>query len=370
MVIISLVTIGIPREIKAHEYRVSVTPDGVAALKAGGHEVLVENSAGEGSGFEDALYRDAGAEVVGRDEVYCRSDLIVKVKEPLEEEYGLLREGQTLFTFLHLAPNPGLTDLLLRKNIAAFAYETLEDRGGLPLLTPMSEIAGRMSPLVAAYFLQRPMGGSGVLPAGAAGVPPARALVIGAGVVGTNAARVALGLGMRVTVVNRGLERLRELDGLLGGRIDTMSASEESISACLGEADVVVGAVLVKGARAPRCVTRGMLGLMKKGSVVVDVSIDQGGCFETSRPTTHDDPVYEVDGIIHYAVANMPGAFPRTSTLALSNATLPYIVKLASLGAEKAARQDPALRSALNTLRGKITHRGLAESLGRAPEEP
>ena len=359
--------IGVPKEVKTREYRVAATPSGAAELTKDGHRVLIEKSAGEGSGFSDEEYLRVRAEITDKTALFELSDLIVKVKEPLPEEFGLFRKGQALFTYLHLAPNPALIDALIKGGIAALGYETLEEKGSLPLLAPMSEIAGRMSPLVAAYFLQKPHGGSGVLPTGAAGVPPAEMLIIGGGNVGTNAARIALGLGMRVTVLNRGIERLRELDEMFmgfGGAITTLPAIEQNIRNCLRDADIVVGAVLITGEKTPRCVTREMLSLMKKGSVIVDVSIDQGGCVETSRPTTHDNPVYEVDGIIHYCVANMPGAYPRTSTLALTNRTLPYIRKLAGLGMEKAISEDSALRSSLNIYNGMVVHAGLSASTG------
>jgi alanine dehydrogenase len=360
--------IGIPKEVKTHEYRVAATPGGVLELKGEGHTVLVEESAGMGSGFPDSEYIEAGAEITDRARLFGESELIVKVKEPLPEEYGLFREGQALFTFLHLAPNPELTGVLLEKKILALGYETLEDRGRLPLLTPMSEIAGRMSPLAAAYFLQKPRGGSGILPSGCAGVPPASILIIGACTVGTNAARISLALGMRVTVINKGIDKLRYLDEVFDGRIDTLPSTEHNIRERLRGADIVVGAVLLRGEKAPRCVTREMISTMKKGSVVVDVSIDQGGCVETSRPTTHEDPVYEVDGIIHYAVTNMPGAYPRTSTMALTNRTLPYLRRLAAMGCERAIREDPVLKSAVNTHEGRVVHKGLALSMGVEPE--
>jgi alanine dehydrogenase len=361
--------IGVPREIKAHEYRVAVTPSGAMQLVRDGHRVLVEESAGSGSGFQDTEYKDAGAEPIDRARLFKEAGLIVKVKEPLAGEHDMLREGQALFTFLHLAPNPELTELLLKKKITALGYETLEEGGGLPLLAPMSEIAGRMSPLIASFYLQRAEGGEGVLPTGATGVPPANILIIGAGVVGTNAARVAHALGMRVTVVNRGMERLRHIDEMFMGEVDTLPSTEYDIREALKKSDAVVGAVLVSGERAPVLITREMLKTMKKGSVIADVAIDQGGCVETSRPTTHDSPVYVEEGVIHYAVANMPGAYPRTSTLALTNSTLPYIRKLASLGPERAVREDAPLRTALNTYGGRVAHAGLASSTGREAAE-
>ncbi len=357
--------VGIPKETKTHEYRVALTPAGAGELAALGHRVLIENSAGAGSGFTDEQYKSSGAHITDRKTLFKQAELIVKVKEPLSEEYDLLEEGHVLFTFLHLAPNKELTDVLLEKNITALGYETLEEGGALPLLTPMSEIAGRMSPVVAGYHLQKPLGGEGVLPTGAAGVPPAEAVIIGAGVVGSNATRVAHALGMKVTVINRGMEGLRHIDELYEGQVATLPSSEQNISDTVLRADVVIGAVLVKGERAPLCVTRELIANMKRGSVVVDVSIDQGGCFETSRPTTHDDPVYEVEGVIHYCVANMPGAYPRTSTLALTNSTLPYIKKLADGDILSMLKEDPALRSSVNTYRGSIVHEGLAASLGQ-----
>ncbi|WP_298270450.1 alanine dehydrogenase [Geobacter sp.] len=355
--------IGVPREIKVHEYRVGMTPAGVGELVRAGHGVLVEPGAGEGSGFSDGDYRQAGGELRDRSDLFGRAELVVKVKEPLPEEYGLLREGQALFTYLHLAPNRPLTDLLLERGVTGLAYETLDKEGALPLLAPMSEVAGRMAPLVGAFYLQRIHGGTGVLPGGVPGVSPARALILGAGVVGSGAARVALGLGMETTVMNRGVERLQRLDEIHGGRARTLVLNRELLAEELRRADLVVGALLVPGGRTPLLIDRELLGTMKRGAVLVDVSIDQGGCAETSRPTTHDDPVYEVDGVIHYTVANMPGAFPRTSTLALTNATLPYVKVLAG-GVEGALRADPVLAGALNTWRGAIVHPALAEALG------
>lgn len=331
-----------------------------------GHGLLVETGAGEGSGFGDDAYRREGAEICGREALFARSELIVKVKEPLPAEFDLLREGQVLFTYLHLAPNPALTELLLDRNVTAIGYETLEKAGTLPLLSPMSEIAGRMSPLMGAFYLQRIHGGTGVLACGATGVEPARALILGAGTVGGGACRIAVGLGMETTVLNRGTDRLRQLEELFPGRVKTGVLSEETLREELREADLIVGAVLVPGGRTPVLISRGMLGTMKRGAVLVDVSIDQGGCAATSRPTTHDDPVYAVDGIIHYTVANMPGAYPRTSTLALTYATLPYVRILAGLGIEEALRSNRELAGALNTYRGSIAHRTLAEAMGKA----
>jgi len=353
--------IGIPKEIKTHEYRVGMTPSGVAELKNDAHTILVESGAGEGSGFTDNEYLDADADIVDRETIFERSELIVKVKEPLPSEYHLMKEGVAIFTYLHLAPNRELTQLLLRKKITGLAYETLQKNGMLPLLVPMSAIAGRMAPLVGSYYLQRPHGGSGVLPTGIAGSKPAKAVILGAGVVGFNAARVCAGLEMETIVINRGIERLERLGELFMGRIKTLPLTPQHIKEEIRDADIIVGAILVPGARTPILITTGMLATMKKGAVIVDVSIDQGGCTETSRPTTHTDPVYTVDGIVHYMVANMPGAYPRTSTLALTDATLPYIKALAARGIEGALTQDTAIRSALNTWGGEIVHERLAQ---------
>ena len=355
--------IGVPKEIKKEEYRVSITPFGAGELKREGHTVLVETGAGEGSGFSDGEYTQAGSGLADRDSLFRRAELIVKVKEPLPSEFELIKEEQALFTFLHLAPNRPLAELLLSRKVAAFAYETLQKDGGLPLLAPMSEVAGRMAPLVGAYYLQKIHGGSGVLPMGAWGVKPARALILGAGVVGTNAARISLGLGMDTVVMDRDDGRLRKIDEMFMGRAKTLPLEAYTVSEEIRQSDIVIGAVLIPGGKAPVLVTRGMLKDMKKGSVIIDIAIDQGGCFETTKPTTHDNPVYEVDGIVHYSVANMPGAYPRTSTLALTNATFPYIRALAGMGIERAA-EDPVLRSALNTYKGKITNQALAQSLG------
>ncbi len=354
--------IGVPKEIKKEEYRVGIVPSGVKELKSSGHTVLVEKDAGAGSGFRDDEYLDADADVVERSVLFQKSDLIVKVKEPLPEEYGLLRTGQAIFTYLHLAPNRSLTEFLLEKEIAAIGYETLEKEGGLPLLSPMSEVAGRMAPLMGVYYLQMIHGGTGVLATGVAGVRPAKALILGAGVVGGNAARVCIGLGMDTVVISKGTDRLQRLDELFMGRLHTLPVTAHDVAEEIRDADIVIGAVLVPGGRTPVLITRDMLRSMKKGAVIVDVSVDQGGCTETSRPTTHDNPVYTVDGIIHYTVANMPGAFPRTSTIALTNATLPYIKTIANLGVEKAVGEDPSIKSALNTYRGGIVHKSVAEA--------
>lgn len=354
--------IGIPKETRKEEYRVAITPSGVRELKKSGHTILIETNAGTGSDFSDDEYLQADADVIDRKTLFEQAELIVKVKEPLLSEYDLLRDGQALFTYLHLAPNRELTETLLKKKIAAFAYETLEKDHTLPLLIPMSEIAGRMAPLMGAYFLQKFRGGTGVLPTGIAGVRPAKAVILGAGVVGTNAARIASGIGMDVVVLNRGIERLQKIDELFMGRVRTLSLTSANIQKEIEDADIIIGAVLVPGGKTPVLITREMLKTMKKGAVIIDVAIDQGGCAETSRPSTHDNPVYEVDGILHYSVANMPGAYPRTSTLALTNATLPYIKMIADMGIEKGS-SDPLLQTALNTYDGKIVHPALAAAM-------
>lgn len=356
--------IGIPREIKTEEFRVGITPFGVQELTREGHAVLIETGAGAGSGFSDGEYEKAGAGIVDKEQLFDRAELIVKVKEPLPSEYGLLAEERALFTYLHLAPNRELTEVLLRKKVTGIAYETLTRGGLLPLLAPMSEIAGRMAPLMGTYYLQKFKGGSGILSTGASGVKPGRIVILGAGVVGTNAARVAAGLGMETVIMNISAERLQRIDEMFLGKVKTLPLTHHTISEEILDADIVVGAVLVPGGRTPVLITREMLGTMKKGSVIVDVSVDQGGCVETAKPTTHDDPVYEVDGVVHYCVANMPGAYPRTATLALTNATLPYVKLLAGKGIRNAVQEDPVITSALNTYHGKIVNRALAESIG------
>jgi alanine dehydrogenase len=362
--------IGVPREIKREEHRVGITPSGVREVKKDGHVILVESGAGTGSGVTDDEYLRAGADIVERAALFEAADLIVKVKEPLQPEYGLFRDRQALFTFLHLAANRELAGLLLEKNITALGYETLEKGGMLPLLSPMSEIAGRMAPIMGAYYLQRVHGGTGFLPTGAVGVKPAKAVILGAGVVGTNAARVCEGLGMDTTVINRGTERLQKIDEMFMGRVKTLPLTSSSISGEIANADIVICAMLVPGGKTPVVISKAMLRTMRRGAVIVDVSVDQGGCAATSRPTTHDDPVYDVDGIIHYTVANMPGAYPGTSTLALTNATLPYIRTLANKGIEEAIRKDSVIRSALNTYNGTVTNISLADSLGLKFLEP
>lgn len=356
--------IGVPKEVKKGEFRVGMTPFGIEELKTDGHKILVETGAGEGTGFSDDGYRDVGAEIVKRDVLFGEADVIVKVKEPIPAEYDLLAESRTIFTFLHLAANRELIEVLLRKKITGLGYETLQKDGNLPLLAPMSEIAGRMAPIMGAYYLQKVHGGSGILPTGVLGVEPAKAVVIGAGVVGTNAARDCIGLGMDTVVMDIRMERLQKIDEMFMGRVKTLPVTMHNIKEEIRDADIVIGAVLIPGGRTPLLIKKGMLRTMKKGSVIIDVSVDQGGCFETSRPTTHDDPVYEVDGIIHYTVGNMPGAYPKTSTTALTNVTFPYVKLLCDKGVEKAIRQDKALKSALNTYKGKIVHQALADSIG------
>jgi alanine dehydrogenase len=358
--------IGVPREIKREEYRVAVTPAGVAELKQSGHTVLIEPLAGAGSGFSDDDYLAVDADIVDKETLFKKSELIVKVKEPLPDEYAYFREGQAVFTYLHLAPNYGLTDFMLRKKITGLAYETLEKNGSLPLLAPMSEIAGRMAPLVAAFYLQRVHRGTGVLASGATTVRPAKTVVLGAGVVGFNAGRISAGIGMETVVLNIEAEKLRRIDELFQGRIKTLPLTSYNIRQEIQDADIVIGAVLVPGGRTPVLIPREVLKIMRPGAVIVDVSVDQGGCAETTRPTTHDDPVYEVNGIIHYAVANMPGAYPRTSTLALTNATLPYIKTLADKGIEEAVLKTVPMKSSLNTHKGEVTNKAVADALGIA----
>jgi alanine dehydrogenase len=357
--------VGVPREIKIHEYRVGLTPGAVREYVAAGHSVVVETNAGAGIGASDEVYRKAGAVIAdGAAEVFATADMIVKVKEPQAREWSQLREGQILFTYLHLAPDPEQARGLMASGCTAIAYETVTDaKGGLPLLAPMSEVAGRLSIEAAGSALKRSAGGRGVLLGGVPGVVPARVVVIGGGVVGTHAARMAVGLGAEVTVLDRSIPRLRELDELFAGRIRTRFPTTEAIEQEVFAADVVIGAVLVPGASAPKLVTRNMLKSMQRGAVLVDVAIDQGGCFETSHATTHADPTFEVDGIIHYCVANMPGAVPVTSSQALNNATLPFGLALASKGFA-AVTQNPHLRAGLNVHRGRIANKAVAESLG------
>lgn len=359
--------IGVPKEIKNNENRVALTPAGVHALANAGHTVLVEKSAGVGSRIADSEYAAAGASILDlAADVYDRADLIVKVKEPLESEYALLKEGQTLFTYLHLAPNPSLTMALLARKITGIAYETVQlANGSLPLLAPMSEVAGRMSIQIGAFMLQRYNGGSGILLGGVPGVMPADVLIIGGGVVGMNAAKIAVGMGARVTIMDINKNRLAYIDDVFNGRVATLIYNEYNVSEMVRNTDLLVGAVLVTGARAPKTVTEAMVKTMRPGSVIVDVAIDQGGSIETiDRVTTHDHPSYEKYGVIHYSVANMPGAVPRTSTYALTGVTLPYLLQIANLGPEKAMLKDPALRLGLNTYDGHLTCQAVAEAMG------
>ncbi|WP_210394548.1 alanine dehydrogenase [Motiliproteus sediminis] len=358
--------IGVPKEIKNHEYRIGMTPAGVRELVAHGHSVMVETNGGAAIGLSDEAYRTAGAEIVlTADEIFERADMIVKVKEPQPQECRMLRDGQILFTYLHLAPDPTQTELLVNSNAVAIAYETVTDaRGGLPLLAPMSEVAGRMSIQAGAHALEKAQGGNGTLLGGVPGVAPAKVVVIGGGVVGTNAARMALGLGADVTILDRSLDRLKELDNLYGPALKTLYSTTDALEKCVLEADLIVGAVLIPGAAAPKLVTRDMLKQMKDGAVLVDVAIDQGGCFETSRATTHQEPTYEIDGVVHYCVANMPGGVARTSTFALTNATLPYVLQLADKGYQQALKDNPHLRNGLNVHRGKVTYQAVAQDLG------
>lgn len=359
--------IGVPKEIKNNENRVALTPAGVHSLNKAGHKVFVQASAGVGSGISDGEFVAAGATILATaQEVFQQADLIVKVKEPLEAEYALMKEGQALYTYLHLAPNPGLTQALIKKKIKGVAYETVQlPDGSLPLLAPMSEVAGRMSVQIGAYMLQKYSGGQGILLGGVPGVPPANVLIIGGGVVGTNAAKMAVGLGARVTVMDINKHRLSVLDDIFGGRIATMIYNEFNVAQVVRDADLLIGAVLVTGARAPKTVSEAMVKTMKAGSVIVDVAIDQGGSIETvDRVTTHDNPCYVQHGVVHYSVANMPGAVPRTSTFALEGATLPFLMQLANKGVEQALLENPALMKGLNTYCGKVTCRSVAESLG------
>jgi len=364
--------IGVPREIKVHEYRVGLTPESARTLVARAHRVIVEKDAGAGIDASDAAYRSAGAEIASTSrEIFARAELIVKVKEPLAQERALLRPGQALFTYLHLAPDPQQVRDLVASGAIAIAYETVtSSTGGLPLLAPMSEVAGRMAVQVAAHYLERPSGGRGILISGASGTPPTRILILGAGAVGSNAARIALAMGGDVVVLNRSTEPLRRLESELGARLRTSSATPEDIDREVRQADAVIGAALVPGGLAPKLLARAALAAMKQGAVLVDVSIDQGGCFETSRPTTHADPVYVIDGILHYCVANMPGAVPRTSTYALNRATLPFVQELAERGVIQALRENQHLREGLNVFRGAVTRREVAEAFGCDWTEP
>ena len=358
--------IGIPKEIKNNENRVSLTPAGASELKAHGHTVYVQHNAGLNSGFPDEAYVAAGATILPTiEDVYATAEMIIKVKEPIKQEYQLVRKGQLIFTYFHFACDRELTEAMLASGATCLAYETVVDRnGGLPLLIPMSEVAGRMAAQEGARFLEKPQGGCGKLMGGVPGVKPAKVLVLGGGIVGTNAALIAAGLGADVTLCDISLPRLRYLSDTMPKNVKTLYSSRYNIEQELPTTDLVVGAVLIPGAKAPHLVTRDMLKLMRRGSVLVDVAIDQGGCFETSHPTTHAEPIYEIDGVVHYCVANIPGAVPCTSTLALTNATLPYAIKLADLGWEAACRADAGLAKGLNVVDGKVTFPGVAEAFG------
>lgn len=356
--------IGVPKEIKANENRVALIPVGVEQLRANGHEVMVEKDAGQGSGFKDEDYRRAGAKIVSHPaEIFESADMIVKVKEPLPSEYPLLRKGQIVFTYFHFAASRELTEAVMQSHCVAIAYETVElpDRS-LPLLIPMSEVAGRLSIQEGARCLEKLYGGIGILLGGVPGVEPANVVIIGGGIVGTNAAKIAAGLGARVTILDVSLDRMRYLDDVMPKNVTTVMSNPANIRKAISQADLVVGAVLIPGAKAPRLVTRDMLKLMKRGSVIVDVAVDQGGCVETIRATTHENPTYEVDGVVHYGVANMPGAVPMTSTFALTNATLPYALKIADLGFPACIKASPALAKGVNIVHGKITYKGVAET--------
>ena len=360
------VIVGILKEIKSEENRVSMTPSGVEVMIANGHTLLVEKNAGIGSGFSNEMYIAAGAEIVSTPaDVFGRSDMVMHVKEPQPSEYAMVKKDQIVFTYLHFAADESLTREFLKTNSIAIAYETIEDKhGGIPLLTPMSEVAGRMSIQEAAKYLERVHGGRGILLGGVTGVPPATVVVIGGGVVGTNAAQMACGLGAKVYLLDMNLDRLRYPSEVMPKNCFPMMSSPATVRQLVQEADVVVGAVLIPGAKAPKLITREMLSTMKPGAVIVDVAIDQGGCFETSKPTTHGDPIYEVDGIIHYCVANMPGAVPITSTIALTNATLPYAVSIANKGWKQACREDEGIKLGLNMANGKITYKGVSDAFG------
>jgi alanine dehydrogenase len=358
--------IGVPKEVKDHESRVGIVPAGVKALVDAGHQVMVQTGAGNLSSMPDSEYQHAGAEIVGTAaEVWGSAEMVVKVKEPIESEFGFLRDGLLLFTYLHLAPAPRLTEQLLKNNVTGIAYETIRDQHNrLPLLTPMSEVAGRMSVQVGAAYLEKERGGRGVLLSGVPGVPPAQVCIIGGGTVGTNAAKIALGMGALVVLIDLNLDRLRELDDIFNGRVYTVSSNSYNIAKAVKHADLVIGGVLIPGAAAPKLVSKAMVKDMKSGAVIVDVAIDQGGCIETARPTTHSDPAYVVDGVVHYCVTNMPAAVPHTSTLALTNSTFPYVMKLAQHGLA-AVKCDQGFREGVNTYRGSVTCTGVAGSQGK-----
>jgi alanine dehydrogenase len=359
--------IGVPKEVKDHESRVGVTPAGAKALVDAGHKVLIEHDAGALSSFPDHEYQAVGAEIVADAAgVWNPANMVVKVKEPIEKEYPYFRPGLVLFTYLHLAPLRELTNALIAKKVTGIAYETVRDKvGALPLLTPMSEVAGRLSVQVGAAYLEKEHGGRGVLLGGVPGVPPGNVCIIGGGIVGTNAAKIALGMGARVTLVDLNLNRLRELDDIFSGSLHTLYSNSYNVERAVSEADLVIGGVLIPGAVAPKIVTKAMVAKMKKGAVIVDVAIDQGGCIETARPTTHSDPSYVVDGVVHYCVTNMPAAVPNTSTLALTNATFPYVMKLAKLGANVAMRENAGIAEGVNTFNGFLTYKAVASAQNR-----
>jgi alanine dehydrogenase len=362
----AMMIVGIPKEVKDNEFRVALPPGGARELVAHGHRVLVERGAGVGSGFADAEYEAIGACVIdSAAEVWGSAELIIKVKEPVPSEYGCLHSDLILFTYLHLAASEALTRAMRDSGVTGIAYETVEDaQGRLPLLQPMSEVAGRMATQVAAHLLQRPEGGRGILMGGVPGTRPAQVVILGAGTVGENAAQIALGMGAQVTLIDLNIDRLRLMDATLSGRLTTLYSNEANIAEAISTADALIGAVLIPGARAPRLVTRAMLSLMPRGSVIVDVAVDQGGCIETTHATTHSDPTYVVDGVLHYGVANMPGAVPRTSSFALSNATLRHVLRLADLGVDRAFAADPGLAKGLNVRAGNITYGAVAEAFG------
>jgi alanine dehydrogenase len=356
--------IGVPKEIKNNENRVAVTPAGVAELKKSGHIIYVQSGAGTGSGFSDEEYIKAGATILGTiEETYAISGMVIKVKEPIESEYTLIRSDQLVFTYFHFASNEALTQAMIKSGATCLAYETVEkDDGSLPLLIPMSEVAGRMSVQQGAKYLEKPMGGRGILLGGVAGVKPANVLILGGGIVGTQAAKMAAGLGARVTILDISIPRLRQLEDVMPANVDTVFSNEYNITEAIQKADLIIGAVLITGAKAPNLITREMLKYIRDGAVMVDVAVDQGGCFETTRPTTHADPIYTVDGVIHYCVANMPGAVPYTSTLALTNATLPYALQLAGQGWKKACKENNDLKSGLNIIDGKVVYKGVSDT--------
>ena len=357
--------IGVAKEIKQDEYRVALTPAGAGELRRCGHEVVVETGAGVGSTFADAEYEAVGARVTSVDDVWTSSDMVLKVKEPLPAEYDRLRDGQILFTYLHLAADDQLTRALMASGATCVAYETVEtDDGKLPLLAPMSEVAGRLATQMGAWALEKAQGGRGILLGGVPGVPPAKVVVLGGGIVGYNAALIAVGMQADVWILDRSVERMRDLEMMLDGRITLAMSNRLQIEQVAADADLIIGAVLIPGARAPKLITRDMLGGLKPGAVLVDVAIDQGGCFETSRPTTHSDPIYEVDGIVHYCVANMPGAVPVTSTFALTNVTLPYVEAIADHGIREAVARDRALGRGVNIVDGKLTYQAVADACG------